>query len=93
MSESKNSISKARSYQEIGEYWDTHDVSEIWDQSEPVEFEIDIQSEVHYVALEPKLAADISQLAQQKGITSQTLVNLWLREKFDVEAIAIASAA
>jgi hypothetical protein len=93
MSENKSSISKATSYQEIGDYWDEHDISEIWDQSEPVEFEIDIQSEGHYVALEPRLAADIRQLAQQRGITAQTLVNLWLREKFEAEAPAIASAA
>ena len=93
MTVNKSSISKATSYQEIGDYWDEHDVSEIWEQTEPIEFEIDIQSEVRYVALEPRLAADIQQLAQQKGVTSQTLVNLWLREKFEAEAPSIPSAA
>jgi hypothetical protein len=93
MTVNKSSTSKATSYQEIGDYWDEHDVSEIWEQTEPIEFEIDIQSEVRYVALEPRLAADIQQLAEQKGVTSQTLVNLWLREKFEAEAPAIASAA
>ena len=93
MTVNKSSISKATTYQEIGDYWDEHDVSEIWEQNEPVEFEIDIQSEIRYVALEPRLAADIQQLAHQKGVTSQTLVNLWLREKFEAEAPAIAPAA
>jgi hypothetical protein len=46
MSESKSSISKAQSYKEIGEFWDTHDLADYWEQTHPVEFEIDIQFEV-----------------------------------------------
>jgi hypothetical protein len=45
---SKSSISKAKSYREIGEFWDTHDLAEYWDQTELAEFEVDIQSEVTY---------------------------------------------
>lgn len=48
MSKNRSSISRARSYREIGEYWDTHDLAEYWDQTEPAEFEVDIQSEVTY---------------------------------------------
>ena len=44
MSKGKTSISKASSYEEIGDYWDEHDVGEIWEQTEEVEFEVDIQS-------------------------------------------------
>jgi hypothetical protein len=43
MKDRKASTSKARSYAEMGEYWDTHDASKAWDQGEPVEFEIDIK--------------------------------------------------
>jgi hypothetical protein len=39
-------LSKARSYKEIGEFLDTHDLAEYWEQTQPVEFELDIQSEV-----------------------------------------------
>ena len=31
MSENKTSISQAQSYQEIGQFWDTHDVTDYWD--------------------------------------------------------------
>jgi hypothetical protein len=44
MKDRKASISKARSYAEMGEYWDTHDAGKAWDQGEPVELEIDIES-------------------------------------------------
>jgi len=36
MAENKSSVSKADSYREIGEYWDAHDASEIWDETEEV---------------------------------------------------------
>jgi F-box protein 11 len=40
----KSSISKAQSYREIGEFWDTHDLAEQWERTQPAEFEVDLQS-------------------------------------------------
>jgi len=60
MAESKSSISQAQSYREIGEFWDTHNLADYWEQTEPVEFEVDIQSEVKYCALESSLAAKMA---------------------------------
>ena len=56
MKKSKSSKSKAQSYREIGEFWDTHDLAEYWDQTESVEFDVDIQSEVTYYALDSQLS-------------------------------------
>ena len=52
MSRGKSSISKASSYKEIGEFWDTHDLGDYWEQTQPVEFEVDIQSEAIYFSNE-----------------------------------------
>ena len=60
MDENKSSISKAESYREIGEFWDTHDVTDFWDQTEEVEFEVNLESDVRMIALEPNLAAKAS---------------------------------
>jgi len=81
MSESKSSISQAQSYREIGEFWDTHDLADYWEQTEPVEFEVDIQSEVRYCALESTLAARMAEIAWQRGVSVETLLNLWVQEK------------
>lgn len=81
MNESRSSVSKATSYQEIGEFWDTHDAADFWAQTEPVEFDVDIESEVRYYALESSLATQIDQFARHKGISSETLLNLWVQEK------------
>ena len=37
-----SSISKASSYEEIGEFWDTHSTADDWDQRKEVEIEVRI---------------------------------------------------
>ncbi|MBI3762386.1 MAG: hypothetical protein HY260_11070 [Chloroflexi bacterium] len=39
----RSSLSRSRSYVEMGEFWDEHDLGDFWDQTEEVEFEVDIQ--------------------------------------------------
>lgn len=81
MSKSRSSISKARSYKEIGEFWDTHDLADYWEQTQPVEFEVDIQSEVTYYPLDVALSAQVRSIAMRRGVSPETLINLWVQEK------------
>ena len=81
MKKTKNLLSKAGSYREIGEFWDTHDLAEYWEQTKPVEFELDIQSEVTYYPLDKALSAKIRFIAKQRGVSTETLLNLWVQEK------------
>ncbi len=81
MSKNRSSISKAQSYKEIGEFWDTHDLADYWGKTESVEFEIDIQSEVTYYAIDKELSAKIRDIAEKRGVSADTLLNLWLQEK------------
>jgi CopG antitoxin of type II toxin-antitoxin system len=81
MSKSKSSLSKARSYTEISEFWDTHDLADYWDQTKPAEFEVDIHSEATYYALDSALSAAVRALAEQRGVSPETLLNLWVQEK------------
>ena len=52
----QSSISKTKSYKEIGEFWDAHDLSEFWDQTKKASFEVDIESEVEPHKLKSELA-------------------------------------
>ncbi len=81
MGESRSSISKARSYQEMGEYWDQHDLGDVWDQTKPVEVEVDLRSDRTYYAVEQSLARKISEMADRSGVSAETLLNLWIQEK------------
>ncbi len=81
MSDSESSISKSRSYREMGEYWDRHDAGEVWDQLEPAEFEVDIKSEKRYYPIEKLLSQKLDQMAATQGVSPETLINLWVQEK------------
>ncbi len=81
MRKSKTSLSRASSYREIGEFWETHDLSDFWEQTKPVEFEVDIQTEKSYYPLERDLAVEVDKIAQQQGVSVETLLNLWVKEK------------
>lgn len=81
MSKNKTSISKSSSYQEIGEYWNNHDLGDVWEKTKPACFEIDIQSEHRYYAVEVNLSGKLIELAKKRGISPETLLNLWIKEK------------
>ena len=81
MSKNKTSISKASSYEDIGAFWDTHDVTDYWDQTYPVKFEIDIQFSKTCFAVVRALVPRLLQTAKKRGISAETLLNLWVLEK------------
>ena len=87
MKSGKNSISRAESYKAMGEFWDTHDLADYWEQTEPAAFEVDIQSEVVYYPVDNVLSAQIAAVARQRGVSPQTLLNLWVQEKLQEQAL------
>lgn len=85
MNKDKTSISKKSLYQEIGEFWDTHNLSEFWERTKPAKFEVDIQTQRIYYPVDSKLSDSILELAGKRGISPETLINLWLSEKLRQE--------
>lgn len=81
MSAGKSSVSGVSSYREIGEYWDEHDLEDAWEPSRKVEFEVDIQSRRRYFPLDQELSRRIDEAARRRGVTAETLLNLWVQEK------------
>jgi hypothetical protein len=77
----KSSISKSGSYRHIGEFWDTHDLSEFWDKTRPVSFDVAMESETTYYAVDMKLSEKVEELARKRGVAADTLINLWVQEK------------
>ena len=81
MSAAKSSVSKASSYREIGEYWDEHDLKDAWDPSRRVELDVGIESRLRYFPLDRDLWRKIDDAARRRGVTAETLLNLWVQEK------------
>lgn len=84
MEENKNpqqtTISKARSLDELAEFWDTHSLDDHWEQTREVEFEVRARRR-HRVTLDPDVYTQIEDRARVRGVLPETLVNLWLSEK------------
>lgn len=85
MSGDKSAISEARSDEEIGEFWDHHDLGEHWAATQPAEFTVEIGSQSTYFAVEPTLSARLRVSAAKRGVSAETLLNLWLQERVTQE--------
>lgn len=85
MSESKSSISNASTYAGIGEYWDSHDLSDHWDQTHEVDFDVRLESSVMYFAVEKTLAEKLRAAAKSHGVSPETLLNVWVQEHVGAE--------
>jgi len=68
------------SYEAAAEFWDTHDVSDYLDLTEEVS-DVKIKLKRKHFRIEQEITAKISQKAREKGISTETLINLWLQEK------------
>jgi len=70
-----------KSIEEAAEFWDTHDLADYWDLTREAQFEADIERRVFLIALEPELAKKLTARARSQGVSTETLVNVWLAEK------------
>ena len=76
----QTSILKARTLEEIAEFWDTHSLDDYWDQTHEVTFAVRAQRR-RRVTLDPEVYTQIEARAHARGILPETLVNLWLVER------------
>jgi hypothetical protein len=88
MGRNKSSLSKAQSYKEMGEFWDSHDLADYWEQTEPADFNVEGLSEATYFPVETTLSARLVSIAKQRGVSPETLLNLWVQEKVREESTA-----
>ena len=87
---SKTPVSMARTYRDIGAFWDEHDSTESGEQTE-VEFNVHIGAQRRYYPVDGQLCQKIREAAKQRGISEETLLNLWVQEKI-LQTEAKASA-
>ena len=69
------------SIEEAADFWDSHDLADYWNLTRKADFEVDIRRRVFLTALEPELAKKVADCARRQGISTETLINLWLSEK------------
>ena len=77
MDENKSSsISKSNSLEKIGEFWDTHDFTGYDTDMADIEFKVTCA-----IPVELDLLSSVEKQAKIRGVSVETLVNLWLQQK------------
>jgi hypothetical protein len=75
----KTSISKAGSIQEIGAFWDIHSLADHWDKTQEASFEVRATHR-RRVTIDPDIYSQLETVANTRGVSPETLINLWLAE-------------
>jgi GNAT superfamily N-acetyltransferase len=81
--ENVSSISKARSLEEMAEFWDTHSLADYEDEIYEVDMTFDPSARRTWIGIEPQLLKELRYIARERRISTQTLVNLWLSQRVD----------
>jgi hypothetical protein len=69
-------------YEEIAEFWDTHDVTDYEEYLTPVEVNLVAHPKHEYViTLSNTLDATLRKIQRKEGVSLNTLINLWVQEK------------
>jgi hypothetical protein len=71
---------KFESLEAAAEFWDTHSLTDYRDEFRPVK-DVKIDLDSRRLRLENELAPKIGRIARQRGVSSETLINLWLQQK------------
>jgi CopG antitoxin of type II toxin-antitoxin system len=71
------------SVEQAGQFWDTHDLADYWELTREAEFDVDLERRVFLTTLELRLAGKLTAAARKQGISTETLINLWLTEKVE----------
>jgi hypothetical protein len=64
----KSSISKARSYADIGKFWDEHDLSAYWGETRQVKFDVVLNPEATYCPISEDLSDEIQSEARKPAV-------------------------
>ena len=78
-----SSISQSRTLEEMAEFWDTHSLADYDEQTYEVEMTFAPSARRALVGIDPELMRDLRHIARKRQISTQTLVNVWLRQRVD----------
>ena len=81
MPESFGSISEA------SDFWDNHDSTDYDELMESVEFEVDIKQHSYLVPVAGDILNSLREIARDRGISTETFVNLLLQQKIMSKAV------
>ncbi|WP_084604820.1 CopG family antitoxin [Desulfonatronum thioautotrophicum] len=80
---SQSTLSQADSLDEIATFWDDHSLSDFWDMTREVSFDVRAER-VRRIPLDPELYCQVESNARSRGLSPETLVNMWVAERLNL---------
>ncbi|MFN8454965.1 MAG: CopG family antitoxin [Anaerolineae bacterium] len=78
-------------FEEMAEFWDSHDVTDYEEYLTPVEVTISTHPKHEYIiTLSDTLDTLLRQVQQAEGVPLNTLINLWVQEKLQQYAPSLS---
>jgi hypothetical protein len=77
----RDPIPEFETLDEIAEFWDAHSTADYPDLTEEVHFEVNLSKKRQPIHLLPELVEQLESQAEARGVSIETLANLWLVEK------------
>jgi len=74
-------LPKFESLDEVVNFFDAYDMGDYWDQLPEAHFDVNIKARKHLVAIDEEIVAKLNEAAKSRKVSSERLVNNWLREK------------
>jgi hypothetical protein len=77
----RTSLSRASNLEELATYWDSHDLADVWDQTQAVKADVRLVRRRYLVAIELDVLRSLRQMARRRRVSYGTLINRLLRER------------
>ena len=74
-------LPRSRSLNELVDFFETHDMGDYWEHMPEAYFDVNIRKRTHLVALEEDIVDKLTEIAKTKKISSESLINTWLKDK------------
>jgi len=81
----KTSLSGASSIEELGDFWDTHDLGDFESETSPVAVQVELEESETLFHVERNLSEKLRMVSKERGVSAETLLNLWLQERVSQE--------
>lgn len=79
--ENAKKLPRFKSLDELVRYFDTHDLGDELEALPEARFDLELKRGKHLFALDEEIAGKLAKIARKKKISSQELIDSWLREK------------
>ena len=74
-------LPKFESLDALADFFDDNDLGEYADQMPEAHFEVNLKSRKYFVAIDEELSEKLSEISRHEHLSSEAIVNSWLREK------------